>query len=224
MDAYDTGGAGGDLGRRAAHRRKGLGLTHEEVALRAGMAPGYVAYLEEHPPVLTRWALYRLARALQTTEDVLLGAEPEGAPGLPGSPVPDPELRDLDPEECARLLEPGGVGRVAFLVEGERAPMVLPVNYLVSAGTIVFRADPDGVIAHHALGEVGFQVDRFDGAMSEGWTVLAAGPARRVEEPSELSALRALTPIRPWAGGDRDACVRITPARLTGHRLRPREA
>jgi nitroimidazol reductase NimA-like FMN-containing flavoprotein (pyridoxamine 5'-phosphate oxidase superfamily) len=219
-DAHTSGQGAGDLGRRAAHRRASLGLTREEVALRAGMAPGYVAYLEEHPPQLSRWALYRLARALQTTEDELLGVGRDAAPGADRTMVPDPELRVLDPEECMRLLKTGGVGRVAFPVEGEAAPTVLPVNYVVSGDTVVFRTDPDGVIAAHADGYVAFQVDRLDGAMSEGWSVLVSGRARRVLDPAELTALRALAPVRPWAGGDRDACVRIVPTRLTGRRIR----
>ncbi|MGX1246953.1 hypothetical protein RKD46_008057 [Streptomyces pseudovenezuelae] len=52
---HATAGAGpGDLGRRLLHRRGELGLTRREVADRAGMAPGYLRYLEESPAAHTR--------------------------------------------------------------------------------------------------------------------------------------------------------------------------
>ncbi|MFJ7271335.1 helix-turn-helix domain-containing protein [Streptomyces sp. NPDC099050] len=36
-----------DLGRRVAARRTELGLSREDVALRAGSAESYIAYVEE---------------------------------------------------------------------------------------------------------------------------------------------------------------------------------
>ncbi|MFD5498055.1 DUF1918 domain-containing protein, partial [Streptomyces sp. NPDC127091] len=39
----------GDLGRRVATERTRRGLSREETARRARMAPDYLAYLEEHP-------------------------------------------------------------------------------------------------------------------------------------------------------------------------------
>ncbi|PDP88700.1 DNA-binding protein [Glycomyces fuscus] len=213
-----TGGAGGDIGRRVARRREELGLTHEELAQRAGMAPGYVAYLETHPPALSRSALYRLSRALHTSPDHLLGADTDTPPGAASTAAPRPHVRVLSPDECMELIGPGGVGRVAFAEEGG-APVVLPVNYAVVRGDVVFRTESDGLIADRARGPVAFEVDRLDGAMSEGWSVLLTGRGRVVDDPEESASLEEAAPVRPWAGGQREAHVRITPTGVTGRRI-----
>ncbi|MEV4582909.1 hypothetical protein AB0K16_57845 [Nonomuraea jabiensis] len=63
----------------------------------------------------------RLAAALETTVEDLLGGDRDRPPG-PGDAV----LKVLEPEECLRLVAPGGIGRVAF--NGPEGPTVL-VNY-----------------------------------------------------------------------------------------------
>ncbi|WP_046470315.1 helix-turn-helix domain-containing protein [Allosalinactinospora lopnorensis] len=216
---YEAGWGGktrGDLGRRAARRRAELGLSVEEVARRAGMAPGYVAYLEEHPPNLSRRALAWLAGALETTPGALLGADVDVPPGR--NPTGRAALlQTLDAEECMDLIRPGGVGRIAFPVESEAGPTVLPVNFAVVDGNIVFRVEEGGIIAKHATGYVSFQMDRIDQVMSEGWSVLVKGRARLVRDPGEVDDLGAVQ-VRPWAGGDREAYVTITPIAISGRR------
>jgi transcriptional regulator with XRE-family HTH domain len=64
----------GDLGRRVAYRRQELGLSTRDVAVRAGMAPGYIEYLERQPSELTTDELIRLANALDSTVNALLGS------------------------------------------------------------------------------------------------------------------------------------------------------
>ncbi|MFY9650489.1 pyridoxamine 5'-phosphate oxidase family protein, partial [Trebonia sp.] len=55
------------------------------------------------------------------------------------------QLEPLSLGECHRLLAPGGLGRLAFsTVSGL---MVLPVNYLLVAGTIVLRTGTGSLIA-----------------------------------------------------------------------------
>ncbi|ASU86239.1 DNA-binding protein [Nocardiopsis gilva YIM 90087] len=216
--------ARGDLGRRVAHRRTELGLSREDVARRAGMHPGYVAYIEESPPQLTRAALHRLARALRTSAEALLGAESDAPPGCHPTYIADAELRELSREECLELIEPGGVGRLAFHVADETWPSVLPVNFAVVDGTVLLRTLAGGTIDRYARGDVGFEVDAIDGAMSEGWSVLVAGRARQVSGSAELMAILAAVPVRPWPGGDRATYVRIFPHRITGRRVRSRWA
>jgi hypothetical protein len=54
----------GDLGRRPEDRRRQLGLTAEEVAIRAGMSPTDIGVLESSPsPVVSAAALWRLRRS-----------------------------------------------------------------------------------------------------------------------------------------------------------------
>jgi transcriptional regulator with XRE-family HTH domain len=63
----------GDLGRRVTARRRELGLTRAELAARSGMAVSYLAYLEQHAADVGYDGLMRLADALGTTPDALLG-------------------------------------------------------------------------------------------------------------------------------------------------------
>ena len=55
------------------------------------------------------------------------------------------KLRELEPSECLELLRTRSVGRVAFCAED--GPVVLPVNYVVHEGDVVFRTSPHNSIA-----------------------------------------------------------------------------
>ncbi|MER6750427.1 pyridoxamine 5'-phosphate oxidase family protein [Streptomyces fungicidicus] len=208
----------GDIGRRVATERERQGLTREETARRARMAPDYLAYLEEHPGDPSLATLVRLAAALGTSVQALRGGGVDLPPGR-GVALLHPELRDLEPEECRALLSTHGVGRVA--VTTAEGPAVVPVNYEVVDDAIVFRTVPGALPAAAVGAEVAFEVDRVDEAMSRGWSVLAVGPARAVTEPGEARRLTERAHTTPWAGGERELWVSIRPARLTGRRITP---
>ena len=208
----------GDIGRRVATERERQGLTREETARRARMAPDYLAYLEEHPGDPSLATLVRLAAALGTSVQALRGGGVDLPPGR-GMALLHPELRDLEPEECRALLSTHGVGRVA--VTTAEGPAVVPVNYEVVDDAIVFRTVPGALPAAAVGAEVAFEVDRMDEAMSGGWSVLAVGPARAVTEPGEARRLTERAHTTPWAGGERELWVSIRPARLTGRRITP---
>ncbi|MDA0567916.1 pyridoxamine 5'-phosphate oxidase family protein [Streptomonospora sp. S1-112] len=211
---------GGDLGRRVARRRAELEMSRDELAERTGMDPGYVKYLEENPAELSHEALYRLAQALHTSTECLLGAGGEAPPGGAATAVPAPSSRVLDEEECRRLIAPGGVGRVAFTAEPGAAPTVLPVNYAFWRDAVVFRTEEGGVIARHAPGPMSFEVDRLEAtAAAEGWSVLVSGRGHPVTDERELADLRADTDVRPWAGGRREAWIRVEAESITGRRV-----
>ncbi|CAL9344628.1 MULTISPECIES: pyridoxamine 5'-phosphate oxidase family protein [unclassified Streptomyces] len=206
----------GDIGRRVAARREQLGLTREDVALRAGSAPGYIEYLEEQAAVPGMGFLLRLADALETTVGALAGGDADLPPGV-GHAAYHPELVELGPEECRQLLGTHGVGRVA--VTTHDGPAILPVNYVVAEGDVAFRTSPDALPGKAAGGEVAFEVDHIDEAFSQGWSVLLVGPARAVTEPDAVRALRERAFTTPWAGGERDLWVALTPSRVTGRRI-----
>ncbi|CAL9373549.1 DUF1918 domain-containing protein [Streptomyces sp. enrichment culture] len=208
----------GDIGRRLAAERERQGLSREETARRARMAPDYLAYLEEHPGDPSTATLIRLAAALRTNVRALRG----GGAGLPpgqGMALLHPQLRDLGPDECRALLSTHGVGRVS--VTTAEGPAVVPVNYEVVDDSIVYRTAPGSVPAAAVGAEVAFEVDRLDEAMSQGWSVLAVGPARAVTGPEEARHLSEGAHSTPWAGGDRGMWVSIRPTRLTGRRITP---
>lgn len=209
----------GDLARRVADRRRELGLSHEEVARRAGMHAGYLEYLEHSPAVaLSRGHVLRLAKALETSVDYLRGGTTDRPPG-PGRAGPHPHLDVMSPEECEAHLVHGGVGR--FVFASEPGPVALPVNFRLLDGDIVFRTSTHGVLTAAVSGDrrVGFEVDRIDDAMSEGWSVLISGRARLVRDPHELAAIAELG-VEPWSGGRRDAVIRIETDAISGRRIR----
>ena len=100
----------GDLARRAAQRREELGLTRDEVARRAGMASGYLEYLEHSSTAsLTPGPLMRLAAALETTATFLANGTVDRPPGT-GRAGPHPRLKVLSREHCEAHLDAGGIG------------------------------------------------------------------------------------------------------------------
>ena len=203
----------GDLGRRVAHRRRELDLSREEVARRAGMAAGYLDYIEHSSPVaIPRGSLIGLADALETTVKALRGGRVDLPPG-PGGAGPHPQLDVLTREECEAHLAGGGVGRLVFLSAG--VPVALPVNFRYLDGDIVFRTRAGGALAAAVGTIVSFEADRIDEAMSEGWSVLVSGQAHLVDDPDELEQIAALG-IEPWPGGRRKAVIRVETAQLSG--------
>ena len=128
-------------------------------------------------------------------------------------------LQALSAPECFDLLEPGGIGRVGFAAAD--GVMMLPVNFAVTAKTIVFRTAPDTLLALYASGQISFEADCLDQACQAGWSVLVHGRARKVTEEREIEQLQDRTRLQPWAAGPRDVYVRITPTLISGRRIQP---
>jgi nitroimidazol reductase NimA-like FMN-containing flavoprotein (pyridoxamine 5'-phosphate oxidase superfamily) len=85
-------------------------------------------------------------------------------------------LRPLTYDECLRRLDAGGVGRVA--ITRHAMPAVLPVNFVRRESCIVFRTDPDGMLAHGCDSKVvAFEIDGIDVSGRAGWSVLVVGTA-----------------------------------------------
>jgi hypothetical protein len=211
----------GDLSRRIAQRRAELHLSQAQVAARAGLSLRYLEYLERYPARPAVAALRQLAAALRTTPAALLGA---------GANVPPGHQRQADmrfisklmPAECRRLITPGGVGRIAF--SAASGPVVVPVNFVVLADTIVVRTAEGTIIDGHADEQAALEVDHIDEALCQGWSVLVRGPAHRVAHPAELHRLQEDAAVWPWPGGEREVYVRIVPREITGRRIELRPA
>jgi transcriptional regulator with XRE-family HTH domain len=209
----------GDLGRRVVQRRRDLGLSRDELAQRVGMAASYVEYLEDQSAQVPLISVARLASALDTSVDELLGGAVELPPGQ-RRPAAHPSLETLNERECRRLLAAGGVGRFVFTTQ--RGPVAVPVNYRMVEGDVVFRtAEDTSLTAVSETEPVSFEVDHLDEAMSEGWSVLVTGRVRRVSA-DEFRQLETLG-IEPWAGGERTVYLRLEPREVTGRRIRTRE-
>ncbi|WP_369386791.1 pyridoxamine 5'-phosphate oxidase family protein [Streptomyces sp. CG1] len=207
----------GDLGRRLAARRARLGLTRGEVADRADMAVSYLGYLEEHPGATPGTGpLSRLAEALETTVTELTGGAADLPPGL-GRAAREPRLTEMASGECRALLGSHGVGRLA--VPTATGPVIVPVNYSIVDGSIVFRTGLCATPSLAAGQEVALEVDRIDDAFSQGWSVLVRGPARTVTDTRDTRWFNERAYSTPWAGGERHAWVSIEPHTVTGRRI-----
>ncbi|WP_406265714.1 pyridoxamine 5'-phosphate oxidase family protein [Actinacidiphila glaucinigra] len=207
----------GDVSRRVAQRREQLGLSREEVAAKAGMTPSYVRYVEEqcHHTIGTN-ALLRLAGALRTTASHLLGGDAEHLPGETETVGP-PVMEEMPSQECWTRLSGHDVGRIA-LTTGGGHPAVVPVNYAVVDGAIVYRTAPDAPPSLAKGSEIAFEVDQLDARLSAGWSVLVLGVAERVVDPEDTPALE--THPGPWSGGEDDLWIRIVPTHVTGSLIR----
>jgi nitroimidazol reductase NimA-like FMN-containing flavoprotein (pyridoxamine 5'-phosphate oxidase superfamily) len=134
----------------------------------------------------------------------------------------DRVIEELDENECLTLIAPGGIGRIAYV--GRFGPVVLPVNYELRDGAIVFRTAEHGPLDEDlrtgiadADYKVAFEIDEIDPPARQGWSVLVQGPAHHVTD-AERSAIRDAG-VEPWAPGDRELFVRIVPSRITGRRI-----
>lgn len=132
-------------------------------------------------------------------------------------------LEELDEAECLRLISAGGIGRIGY--SGRFGPTVLPVNYRLHQGAIVFRT-----ARHSLLGEdlrtgiadaeykVAFEIDDLNPVTQEGWSVLVRGSAHHVDSAAERASAQEAD-VQSWAGGERELYLRIVPQQVTGRRV-----
>ncbi len=205
------------MGRRIAERQDELNLTVAQVAERAGVAAGYLDYLEQTPLAEpTPSTLLRIAGALDMSVSDLLGGEHGRAHGRSEAAL-DPHLVSIDEKECQGHLAGGGVGRVVFRSAGR--PVALPVNFKMSGGDVIFRSSDDGEVSAITSDEpVSFEIDRIDDAMREGWSVMVTGTVLPIRAPVEIREVERLG-VEPWAGGERATYFRLRVAKVTGKRL-----
>jgi nitroimidazol reductase NimA-like FMN-containing flavoprotein (pyridoxamine 5'-phosphate oxidase superfamily) len=133
-------------------------------------------------------------------------------------------MEELDESECLRLIAGQEIGRLAYI--GRYDLTVLPVNYRLVDGTILFRTAQDSLTGEdlrtgiaHADFKVSFEVDHFNEATREGWSVLIQGPAHHLDSDAEQESAQSAG-VEPWPSGDKDHFIRITPTWVTGRRIR----
>jgi len=87
--------------------------------------------------------------------------------------VPESRIEPLDEAECLALIAPGGIGRIAY--HGRFGQTVLPVNYELLDGTVVFRTGQDSPLDEdlrtgiaRAEYQVAFEIDEIDKAVRDG--------------------------------------------------------
>ena len=135
------------------------------------------------------------------------------------------EVRELTVHECLELLRTGEVGRLA--ISRLAHPEVFPVNYTVDHGTVVFRTAAGTKLDALSLErDVTFEVDGYEPARGDAWSVIVKGRVERVDAPHERFDAVDL-PLFPWQTGSKPHFVRVVPVEMTGrrfHAVRLREA
>jgi nitroimidazol reductase NimA-like FMN-containing flavoprotein (pyridoxamine 5'-phosphate oxidase superfamily) len=133
----------------------------------------------------------------------------------------DRVIEELDEGTCLTLIAGGGIGRIAYT--SRFGPAVLPVNYTLHGGAILFRATEHGTVDEDlrtgidgADYKVAFEVDDIDLSGQRGWIVLIQGPAHHVSTAEREAAMD----LEPLALGGRELFVRITPVQITGRSIR----
>ena len=118
---------------------------------------------------------------------------------------------------CWERLRKTSIGRLGVQVDGQ--PAIYPINYLVDGKSIVFRTKPDSKIAGAPrLDRVAFEIDGFEPAHGDAWSILIKGFGRVVDSDIEVAAANEL-PLFPWVVANRNAWIRIVPVEVTGRRF-----
>jgi nitroimidazol reductase NimA-like FMN-containing flavoprotein (pyridoxamine 5'-phosphate oxidase superfamily) len=152
--------------------------------------------------------------------------------GSPARPEPGQDPVTSTPEapevlseaESLVLVSSVGFGRLAY--SGRYGLTVMPVNYKLHEGSILFRTAHNSPTDEDlrtgmpgAEYQVAFEVDHIDTDTREGWSVLIQGDAHHVDTEAERTSVLAAG-LESWAGGEREHFLRIFPVRITGRRLR----
>jgi nitroimidazol reductase NimA-like FMN-containing flavoprotein (pyridoxamine 5'-phosphate oxidase superfamily) len=125
---------------------------------------------------------------------------------------------ELTEEESWQLLGSLSLGRVVFTMNA--MPAIRPVNHLVDNKTIIIRSHLGAAIVSHAASDgavVCYEADQLDPVRHTGWSVIVTGMARLVGEPAAVARYQQL--LEPWAAGQMDHVIAITPQIITGIRL-----
>jgi nitroimidazol reductase NimA-like FMN-containing flavoprotein (pyridoxamine 5'-phosphate oxidase superfamily) len=123
----------------------------------------------------------------------------------------------LEPDECWALLRSAEVGRLAVSIMDR--PDIFPINFLVDHGTVVFRTAEGTKLAAAVLGRaVAFEVDGYDAAVGEAWSVVVKGSASEIERMFEVFEVTEL-PLFPWITSPKPRFVRIEPESVSGRRF-----
>ncbi len=132
-----------------------------------------------------------------------------------------PGIEELTVDECWKLLEKDGVGRLATATvdraTGEVTPDIFPINFHVYEQRILFRSAPGNKLIDLTVQPtVAFQTDGHRGRKH--WSVVARGTARRMMFDSDIVEsgildLQSTLPTQKWN------YVRIEVETITGIRF-----
>jgi nitroimidazol reductase NimA-like FMN-containing flavoprotein (pyridoxamine 5'-phosphate oxidase superfamily) len=123
----------------------------------------------------------------------------------------------LATNESLELLRSSVVGRLAVSITDH--PDIFPINYVVDHGSVVFRTAEGTKLAAAVLGRgVAFEVDGYDQASGEAWSVVVKGHAVEIEQMHDLFDAVEL-PLFSWQAAPKPRFVRIEPVDISGRRF-----
>jgi nitroimidazol reductase NimA-like FMN-containing flavoprotein (pyridoxamine 5'-phosphate oxidase superfamily) len=131
---------------------------------------------------------------------------------------PNDGFRELQRQECLRLLAEVPVGRIVHTRQA--LPAVLPVNFtLDSDGSVLLRTAAASELVRAIDGTVvAFEADQVDPVTHSGWSVVVTGAASVVTDPAEHERLIRTGPSS-WAPSPEEVFVRIKADLVTGRAL-----
>lgn len=145
---------------------------------------------------------------------------PSGLPSGPAQVRTPKAVATLSDTECWSYLRSAAVGRLGVTVNGR--PEIFPVNHVVHRDSILFRTAQGTKLDACVDQPVAYEVDGFDTATGNAWSVVVKGTARELRERDEFIRASRL-PITPWHGDPKPRIVQIDPdpgpGSVTGRRF-----
>ena len=124
-------------------------------------------------------------------------------------------IEELDRDASLRLLATQTVGRLAVGRPG-RAPHLVPVNYTVLRGSVVFRSAPGTKLDLLVDEPVSFEADAWNPDGRTGWSVVVEGLAYEASDREmEVEDLR----LDNFVERQDSRWVRLVPDTVTGRRI-----
>jgi hypothetical protein len=126
-------------------------------------------------------------------------------------------LEHLSRGECMRLMGSVPMGRIVYTRQA--LPAVELVNFALDHGDVIIRTDSGGKLAAATRGAVvAFEADSVDVTARGGWSVTIVGYSQAVTDSEEIRRLNRVELV-PWAPGERDHFIRISPSIVNGRRV-----
>ncbi len=128
-------------------------------------------------------------------------------------------MQVIDERRCHALLGQAHLGRLGFT--SRSLPVILPVNYTLDDGQIVFRSESGSILSAAIARDVAcLEVDDHDDFDHTGWSVLATGRLGEIEDATRLDRLHLL-PLPAWRPMSRPHYLQLSVDLISGRRLNP---
>lgn len=121
--------------------------------------------------------------------------------------------------ECRELLSVAVIGRIAF--NSATGMQLIPVNFLFSDGNVYLQVNAASVMGQLGAGmeDVAFETDHHEDLYQQAWSVMVNGSIEQVTDQQEVERIRSHRQLQPWAVGDRNMFLRLTPRAISGRKV-----